>query len=287
MKSKIYALLTSFIGLAVAACGQAKFVAVNVPASFIGGEVVQNIAYGTHSENKMDIYLPANKADGTPSVVFFHGGRWTDGNKDQYKFVGKTMAQIGYITIVPSTRSYPEVKFPLFIEDAALAVKKAHDLLPSYGGNPDNMFLMGHSSGAHVAAMVATDDKYIQAAGGRIQDIAGFAGLAGPYDFVPEAQDIKNIFSTTQDNYGRMQVSTFIDGTEAPMLLLHGSNDQQVKIANLEKLERKINAEGGAVSTKIYPDLDHVDLIRDFTWLDVSGVDIPRDVDTFFKANIR
>lgn len=72
------------------------------------------------------------------------------------------LADLGYIVVIPSTRLYPEVKFPTFIEDSALAVAWVNDNINSYGGSND-LFVLGHSSGAHMAAMVVADERYLQA----------------------------------------------------------------------------------------------------------------------------
>ena len=280
----VLTLVTALFSLLAAACGQAKFSAVNIPASFKGGEVIKDISYGDLPAQKLDIYLPQNTAGTMPVVIFFHGGRWTDGTKDQYAFVGKKFSELGYMAVIPGTRQYPKVKFPAFMHDTAAAVAFVADNISEYGGDPENIFLSGHSSGAHKAALVIADEKYLQAHGHSPNIIRAFAGLAGPYDFVPQAPDIKNIFGPPE-NYPAMQVTNFIDGDEPPMLLIHGTDDQTVKISNLHKLAEGIENRGGNVQTKILPGINHIDLIRDFSWLDAKTIHIPDIMIDFFSKN--
>lgn len=91
-------------------------------------------------------------------------------------------------------RKYPDVKFPAFVEDVASAVAWVHDNIEGYNGDTDRLFLSGHSSGAHMAALVATDAQYLATHDLERAIIAGFAGLSGPYAFVPEAADLKDMF---------------------------------------------------------------------------------------------
>lgn len=272
-------------GLVTAACSSAGLTAINAPAAFKPGNVIEDVAYGNHPDFRLDIYVP-EAADKTkqdfPVVVFFHGGRWTDGDKSKYAFVGKKLNEYGFMTVIPDYRKYPEVKFPKFIDDTAAAIAYTHDYISEYGGNPDRIYVMGHSSGAHMAALVLADKKYLKVHGKKPTAIKGFAGLAGPYDFAPEAEDTKDMFGPPE-NYKNMQVTNFTNGDEPPMLLMHGTDDDLVDIANLEKLEAGISKNGGPAQVKVLDGINHTDLVRDFSWFDVKDIDIPKAVTDFFN----
>jgi acetyl esterase/lipase len=132
---------------------------------------------------------------GTPLVVFFYGGRWQAGRKEDFLFAAEAFVSRGFAVAVPDTRLYPEVRFPVFLQDAAAAVawlarKGARHRLPAEGGP---VVLAGHSSGAHIATMLALDERWLAAAGAPRP--AGLLGLAVPYDFLPlRDADLRDIF---------------------------------------------------------------------------------------------
>ena len=112
--------------------------------------------------------------------------------------------------------------------------------------------------------------------------IKGFAGLAGPYDFEPDEPDLQDMFGPPE-SYPQMQVTTFIDGDEAPMFLQYGGQDETVHIRNLNLLRDKINAKGGRVETKIYPELDHIGIVGAFSWVLKSKSTVVEDMAMFFR----
>jgi acetyl esterase/lipase len=163
--------------------------------------------------------------------------------------------------MIPDYRTYPDVKFPAFVEDGAQAVRWARAHARDFGGDPDRLFVMGHSAGAHIAALLALDGSYLAAAGGSRQWLAGMIGLAGPYDFLPiEDDDLKAIFGPPE-RYAQSQPINFVDGHNPPMLLLHGKTDITVYARNTVNLAAKIREKGGPVQSIIYPVMSHVRIV--------------------------
>ncbi|MGD9649363.1 MAG: alpha/beta hydrolase [Dongiaceae bacterium] len=261
--------------LLTAACSQAAFGIANLPAYF-KGERIANVSYGPEPWRKLDIYLPKDGAKNSDVVVFFHGGRWTSGTKEDYRFAGLALAEKNFLVLIPDYRKYPSVKFPAFMEDGAAAIAWAHEHIAAYGGNPSRIHVAGHSSGAHIGALLAADPAY-----GVKKFIKSFAGLAGPYDFTPEAPDVIDIFGPPE-NYPNMQVTNFIKGDEPPMLLIHGQKDDVVELYNLERLEKRIKEKGGQVKVILYPEGTHVNLASALSW---AGPDLPvaEDMAGFFR----
>ncbi|HUC87003.1 MAG TPA: alpha/beta hydrolase, partial [Candidatus Saccharimonadales bacterium] len=137
---------------------------------------ILDVAYGSDLHQKLDVYLPTFKPYDTV-ILFWHGGTWRRGDKRRYRFIGRTLAAMGYTAVLPNYRLYPAVTFPAFIEDAAAAVQwveREH--------HPRRIFLMGHSAGAHIAAVLALDNRYFKALPAPHPRIAGFIGLAGAYN---------------------------------------------------------------------------------------------------------
>lgn len=271
--------------LLMSACTQAAFTAANLPTHLVEMAVEHDRAYGSELLQKLDVYIPANTMEKQLDVlVFFYGGRWTYGAKEDYRFVAATFVKEGFIVVIPDYRKYPQVRFPVFVEDGARALAWVSDHIVEWHGNPARIHVVGHSAGAHIGALLAADPHYLADVGkDRSLTVHDFAGLAGPYAFTPDEPDLEDIFGPPQ-NYPNMQVTTFIDGTQPPMLLLYGNKDTAVKLANLERLEQRIKQRGGCVRSRIYPNADHTDLIGALSWWNRQRVPVVEDITKFFGA---
>ena len=284
MKARIRIFFATLCALFVSACSSASFFVANIPVHFSEAEVSSDISYGDKETHKLDIYTPKNLEGKAPVLVFFYGGRWTFGNKEQYAFAALPFLEKGYIVVIPDYSKYPDVKFPEFVKDAALAVAWVHDYIGEYKGDPKRLYLSGHSSGAHLAALVTTDQKYLKEHGKSRSIVTGFSGLAGPYDFIPEDKDLQDMFGPPA-NYPNMQATSFIDGLQPPMQLLHGADDKDVIQRNLNRLRDKITQEGGVVETKIYPGIDHKEIVGALTWVWHDKAPVADDMLDFFERN--
>jgi len=266
----------------LSACAQVKFAAVNAPTYFDDVKVLSDVSYGEHDRHRLDVYSPKVASLDAPVVVFFHGGRWTDGDKSYYRFVGSHLAKHGYVVVVPNYRTYPDVKFPTFVEDTAQAIAWVSENISQYGGDATRINLMGHSSGAHMAALVAADTRYLRVFDKMPAVINSVVGLSGPYDFTPREADLVDMFGPPE-NFPNMVVTNFIDGDEPPVFLLWGGDDTLVGAQNINRLSARILEKGGAVDTKIYEGIDHVGTIAAFTWAYLGKSDIADDVLKFLE----
>lgn len=271
----------------LSACSGAAFWAVNAPASFKRDQVHADIAYGAPGQ-KLDVYLPAEAVGqkinpNNDVLVFLYGGRWETGAKEDYRFVADAFTRQGFIVVIPDYRKYPDVRFPAFVEDAAKAVAWTSANIQNYGGNPNRVYLAGHSAGAHIGSLLAADERYLKNAGVQPSVIKGFAGLAGPYSFTPDEQDLKDMFGPPA-NYPQMQATSFIDGHEPPILLLYGAQDDTVGRFNLDKLQKRIEEKHGRVISKIYPNLDHISIVGALSWWKRDDAPVIQDMVSFFKT---
>lgn len=221
-----------------------------------------DIAYGTWPRQTLDVYRPwpiEAEAEPAPVVVFFYGGSWSSGERGAYRFVGEALTSRGFVAVIPDYRVYPDVRFPAFVDDAAQAVRWVEDNIGRYGGDARAIVLMGHSAGAHIAAMLIADDRYLDRAGARASAIRGFVGLAGPYAFDPLAYgSIRPIFQDA--NVPTMPIG-LIDGDEPPMLLLHGAGDRTVQPENSRELAKRSRLAGGLAELVEYDDLGHIGIL--------------------------
>ncbi len=218
--------------------------------------------YGEGPRRKLDIYVPTAAAGPAPVVVFFYGGGWTSGDKDMYLFVGQAFASRGFVTVIPDYRLYPEVRYPAFVEDAASAVRWTVDHIGEQGGDPKRIYLVGHSAGAYIAAMLTLDRRWLGVVGlDPRRQIRATVGLAGPYDFLPlDTEVLKSIFGPPEQ-WPSTQPINHVDGDAPPLLLMAGSEDDVVKPANATRLADRIRAKGGHAQEKYYLGIGHMKLL--------------------------
>ena len=243
----------------IASCGGLAFTVANAPALAGPFHRHANIHYGDLHRELLDVYQP-DDARGAPVVVFWYGGAWTRGNKEEYRFVGAALARAGFVAILPDYRLYPEVKFPGLIEDGAAALKWAHQHAAEYGGDPDKLVVAGHSAGAHMAAMLALDGRYLQRIGGSVSWIHGLIGLSGPYVLTPNSDVLKQIFAAP-NTIADWQPIQFVSAASPATLLLHGSADERVVPGHAERLIAALRALGVPAELKIYAGAKHADTV--------------------------
>ncbi|MCC2658172.1 MAG: alpha/beta hydrolase [Panacagrimonas sp.] len=230
--------------------------ALNALTPTRGYDLAANIPYDTSRNLRLDIYSPQG-VQNAPVVLFFYGGRWTSGTKDDYRFVGEALSSRGFIGVIADYRLYPQVRFPEFVDDGARAVAWLHSNARTYGGSPDKIFVMGHQSGAHIAAMLAIKEEYMSRAGGSRSWLRGMIGLAGAYDFLPITDPtLRDIFAPPE-KYERSQPVLYAEGDNPPMLLMHGEDDDNTEIKNTRSLAAAVKKAGGPIETVIYPKMSH------------------------------
>lgn len=263
------------VGVTAAGCGPAQILNTLVPSD--GYRVERDLAYGDGARRRLDVYVPDGLEGPADVVVFFYGGGWDSGSKASYRFVGQALSSRGFVAVIPDYRLYPEVRFPAFVEDGAQAVAWVRDHIARFGGKPEPLHLMGHSAGAHIAAVLALDHHYLDDAGIDRRAVGSLIGLAGPYDFLPlSSPKLKRIFAV--DDLKVTQPITFVDGGAPPTLLLHGRSDQTVWLRNSEHLASALDAAGVPVTLEVYDNLGHVALVASLAaplrWLSPARDDI-------------
>lgn len=265
------------------ACSPARL--VSAWTSNDGTEHAGSFSYGSHPRQVLDVYQPAIQGPGPAAVVvFFYGGRWQRGNRLDYRFIADALAEKGLVTVVPDYRVYPEVRFPAFVQDGAAAVHWTQRNIARFGGDSRRVFVMGHSAGAHIAALLAFDERYLEDLQGS-NVLAGFIGLAGPYDFLPLSdKTLKDLFGPPQ-YYPDSQPVNFVDGKEPPALLMHGSEDSAVWPRNTVRMATAIEQAGGSVTTRIYPEVDHIRIVVALAKPFRDWAPVQNDVFSFIAAS--
>jgi acetyl esterase/lipase len=238
-------------------CTAISFAVANGPAHFADVQRIADLSYGANARQKLDVYVPnAGAAAGKPVVVFFYGGAWDEGSRQQYRFAGAALAGLGYVTMVPDYRLYPEVRFPAFIDDAAHAVAWVRTHAAEYGADASRIIIIGHSAGAHTAAMLIADPHYLRDVAVDSKFIAGMVGLSGPYDLTPNTAELHRIF-TAPFQPRDWQVTAHTDTKGPPTLLVHGADDTKVLSAVSTNYAAQLRALGSDVTLRIYPRCEH------------------------------
>jgi acetyl esterase/lipase len=225
-----------------------------------------NQPYGPLPRQQADVYLPPASCpcppQGWPMVVFFPGGSWQSGHRREHAFVGASLAAQGVVVVVADYRLHPEVVYPAFLEDSALAVVWARRQMPDWQVDPDRCFLMGHSAGAYNAAMLALDRRWLVAQGGTTAWLAGWIGLAGPYNFWPvTVPELKPVFSGA-DVGADCQPVAHVHPAAPPTWLLTAPNDAWVSPdLNSRTLQRRLHAAGAACEWLQVPRTGHISLL--------------------------
>lgn len=256
---------------ALAACSPTKLVNALTPTSGLTKTASVSYLLGNNSRQRLDVYQPTRGSEtplSRPVVIFFYGGAWQDGSRDDYLFVADALTQRGYVVVIPDYRVFPEVMYPDFLNDGAAAVAWTVANIERFGGDRSRLFLMGHSAGAHIAAMLALDRSYLAAHNVSATSIKGLIGLAGPYDFLPLTEpNVIALFSTEKNLAMTQPISHVKSSTVAlpPVLLLHGDADTRVYPKNSINLARELRAAGAKVEFDLLPGMDHTSIIAKFT----------------------
>jgi acetyl esterase/lipase len=257
------------IGFILASCSPLKVIDTLVPNEGYTAET--GIAYGPEKRQMLDIYHPVRPDLSKPVIVFFYGGSWKNGERGNYRFIGQSFAAEGFTVVVPDYRLYPEVRFPDFIQDGAAAIAWVADNLDRPTGGNSRIVLIGHSAGAHIAALLALDEHYLTRDGVSPDVIQGVVGLAGPYAFDPlRYRSTKPIFENAEDPDTARPV-TFVRAGAPPTLLLHGLEDRTVWPLNSEDLAARLAEAGNQVSYLPLEGTGHVEILlalaQPFTYL--------------------
>jgi acetyl esterase/lipase len=252
------------LALVLAACAPVQPLYFRVVNHAVPVVPVQSFEYSPAQGQFLDAY-PARNANGpAPVVLFFYGGTWRDGRREYYRFVGEALSRHGVLVLVPDYRKAPAHVFPEFMDDAAQAAAwtKAH--AAAMGGDPARIHLMGHSAGAHMAALLAADPQYLARVGLRPRDFASVIGLSGPYEFLPITErKVQRVFPD-RALWPQTQPMNYIDGDEPPFLLLHGASDRRVWTDNSVRMAEKLRAAGVPVTLKIEARTGHIALVNGF-----------------------
>lgn len=226
--------------------------------------------YGDDPLQRLDIHhLKKPHNDKKRPVIFFvHGGGWTTEDKNNTRFYALDWINRGYTVVSVNYRLAPNVKHPLQIDDCALALKWVIDNIKDYGGDPNNIALIGHSAGAHLIALLVTDRKWQKKYDIDIKKVKCWIPVSGIYDFEFKGNYLHPILESSilamLNDSDRKDCSPIdqITGKEPPCLILHGGDDWLVPKKNSIDMYDKLTKKGAKnVELEIVPGYWHCNMM--------------------------
>lgn len=263
------------LGAVVVAMGAAGLYAANTSPPLLlsqldaaagGGNgaalVAEAVPFGDHGQT-LDVWRADDAGNDAkrPVLIFWHGGGWVKGARQDYAFAGRAFAKQGFVVVVPDYRKVPQVRFPAFVEDAADAVAWTRDNIARYGGNPDAIGFSGHSAGAHTAVLLALDPRWLTAADVDPGIVKAVVGLSGAYDFFPFTTKRSIDAMAAYPDAAATQPITFARADAPPMLLITSSKDTTVRPRNAINLTARLKQTGAVAEMINYEGLDHEEVV--------------------------
>lgn len=218
----------------------------------------EGIRFGPHARHHLDVWVPSSPTSARlPVVVFFYGGGWHAGERGDYGFAGAAFASQGFVAVVPDYRLVPEVRYPDFLEDAALSLRWVWQNIAHYGGDPGKIAVSGHSAGAYIAAMLALDPRWLGAVQLPADTVRAGVLLSGPFDFAPFREWRGRAAFGGHPDPAETQPINHVRADAPPLLLQHGSSDRLVYAKNSKSLAARLAAVGADAELRLYPGCDH------------------------------
>ncbi|MBX5493233.1 MAG: alpha/beta hydrolase [Chloroflexi bacterium] len=226
-------------------------------------QTLSDIAYGGDNQQRLDLYVPARE-EPVPMLLFIHGGAWSSGDKSEYGWLGVQLAQQGMLVAVANYRLSPAVQHPQHALDVAAAAAWLYRHGAEYGGDPQRLYLAGHSAGAHLVSLVALDSSYLAAAGISEPIVAGVAGFAGAaydidarYASTPLAPLFVPAFGQDPSRWADAAPLRYVKPGAPPFLLVHGLMDNQAPAASAQTFAAALQQQGVPTTLYLLPQLDH------------------------------
>ena len=187
---------------------------------------VLDVPYGTDDRQKLDVFLPGNTGSaGMPVLIFFHGGYWVLGHKDTLGFMAPPITSAPAIMVTVGYRLAPGAKYPEQVDDCRNALRWTYENISQYGGDPDRIFVGGHSAGGHLASLVCLQR-------GRLPDfqippdiVKGCFPVSGVFDVSDSPMERREAFLTDPDQAREASPLYHTAGNTVPFFLEIGEND--------------------------------------------------------------
>jgi acetyl esterase/lipase len=223
-------------------------------------QCLPDLAYGRDPRQVLDLYLPDSSAPRL--LVFVHGGGWRGGDKRQYSALGELLAGFGYAVALPNHRLAPQHPFPAQAEDIAAALACVLRYAPESGIQPRGILLGGHSSGAHLAALLAVHPDLID--GIPPCDIGGVIGISGVYDltaYAAASDYLAPVFGADPAAWADASPVRHVGAGVPPFFLAFAEHDVPGAGEQAEAMAQALRRHGGFARVTAVPGRDHISIL--------------------------
>lgn len=239
-------------------------------------EIFKDIPYveikGTDPNlTSLNIYTPVT-GEVYPVIVFIHGGTWSLGNKGSLSNKTISFIKANFVYVSINYRLSPDIKHPIHASDVAKAITWIYKHISDYGGDPQNIFLLGHSAGGHLAALIATDEHYLKDLGFSTKIIRGVIGLDSAAYHLPtligsEPENdylFETAFGNNSDIWEKASPINYVEKIQSapPFLLIYAGDREVSKVVNLAFFDALRKSEH-EVDLYHASDKNHVSIERD------------------------
>jgi acetyl esterase/lipase len=230
----------------------------------------RDLAYGPDRHQVLDIYQPPAPGQKSPVLVFIHGGGWNFGDKAYESALLRPFWQRGLVVVTINYRLTPGARFPDQLEDCLLALAWVHDHIEAYGGDPGDIHLVGHSAGAHLAALAAVEPEVLAGRGLPPGCLHSCVALSGVYDlkddFARRVQGFVHDFLPSAADAGPASPQRVLEVGPAPrttrFLVAVGGRDEAHFAEQAERFSRVLAAKGASVRFLLLPGKNHGQVLQ-------------------------
>lgn len=268
----------------LAGCSPLEFLDSVVSVEKGGALLAANVAYDADPAQVMDVYRP-RRAGRAPILIHVHGGSWNSGSKDENTYVGLAFAARGFVTVLPNYRMLPVHQYPAFVEDIALAIRAVRARAHEWGGDPDQIYLSGHSAGGHTVAMLALEAQWLAGVGLSRADVRGVVTLAGAFEVFPFKTAATRAAFGQLPNPERAVPRIVAEPGGPPLYILHGTSDRIVPVSDAVALVDSLRNAGIDAEFVPYPSVGHMGLMLAVTRTFRYELAVLHNMIAFFERN--
>ncbi|MFD0941694.1 alpha/beta hydrolase [Pedobacter boryungensis] len=234
--------------------------------------VEKNMNYAGNADeaNTLNIYHKKGELQNQDVIVFIHGGSWSSGKKETYWWLGRNLAKNNIVTVVINYPLAPNATYKEMGMASAKAVKWVKDSIASYGGNPNRIFVMGHSAGGHLCELINADPQFFKAVG-ITNPIKGVI-LDDPFgldmdEYLTKADkdenytDFLRTFSTEQKTWQLGSPLFYVKNITNPHLLFYGSKTYEAIQIQSERIYKTLKDQNVPVKLEVIEGKKHVGMI--------------------------